>query len=426
MKVIQSPEKINPFGGINFVVNQLNKIGVGSLIDTELGPRVKSFGFQYSEIFYNHLSLFLTGGQCAEDINEHLRGHLQQVPGLNVCSADTLLRGIKEQATAVEELVSPSGVKHEFNINLKLNQLNIRMLKKTGQLNKKDGYTLDYDNQVIPTEKYDAKKTYKHCEGYQPGIASIGPLVVYVEGRNGNSQAKYNQQQTLARAFDLVGQHDITIERFRADSASYQKEVVDTVSKHSQWFYIRAMRSEAMEQRVSQIQEWKKVRLGAQEMEVASLDAYCAFGGPTPYRLVVSRIKRTDKQSDMFTGDAYTYRAILTNDKQWDAEKIVGFYNQRGSNERNFDMLNNDFGWSRLPCSFLNENTAFLILSAMYCNLYFYLIGYFSQRVTWLKESYRLKKFIFRFITVAAKWIKTSRQWKLKLYTTKDYSPVLT
>jgi len=105
-------------------------------------------------------------------------------------------------------------------------------------------------------------------------------------------------------------------------------------------------------------------------MEVAEIKEYSPFDGNKAYRLVVSRIKRRDKQTGLFTGDAYTYRAIITNDELWENKQIVSFYNQRGSAERTFDAMNNDFGWSKLPCSFLNENTAFMILTALYSNLY--------------------------------------------------------
>lgn len=64
-------------------------------------------------------------------------------------------------------------------------------------------------------------------------------------------------------------------------------------------------------------------------------------------------------------------------------------------------------------------------MSALYANFYRYLIGEYSNKIVWLKPNFRLKKFIFRFITVAAKWIKTGRRYVLKLYTTKDYSPLL-
>lgn len=428
MKITTSTEKITPFGGFNFCHQLLRDTGITHLIDSYLGNRVKLAGFNYSDIMMNHLAIYLNGGDCTEDIQEHLGHHLRKVRGLSVCSADTILRGIKELASPVEEDVSDSGVRHQFNINIRLNDLMVTALKKTGQLNARESYTLDYDNQVIATEKYDAAKTYKKCDGYQPGVATIGKHIVYIEGRNGNSQAKYKQDETLGRAFSLLEKHNIRIERFRADSASYQQKVVELVSEKCDYFYIRAMRSADMEQQISQIpaESWKKVRLGVQEMEVSEIQAYSPFDRKKPYRLIVSRIKRKDRQSDLFTGDAYTYRAILTNDHLWDAEQIVSFYNQRGSAERIFDAMNNDFGWSKLPCSFLNENTAFMIITALYANLYHFILSRFSEKLSWVEENFRLKKFIFRFITVAAKWIKTGRQYVLKLYTDKDYSPLLT
>lgn len=427
MKITTSEEKITPFGGFNFCIKLLKDARIPNLIDTHLGSRVKYAGFDYSEIFMNHLAIFLNGGDATEDINEHLRDHLKEVRSLSVCSADTILRGIRELATPTEEITSSTGVSHEFNVNIKLNELMIKLLRKTGQLNTGEDYTLDYDNQVIPTEKYDARKTYKKCEGYQPGVASIGKQIVYIEGRNGNSQAKYQQAETLTRCFSLLTGQGVDIKRFRADSASYQQKVVELVAEKVDYFYIRAMRCTDMEQQISGIpvEHWEKIRLGVQEMQVAQIENYRPFDGKRTYRLVVSRIKRKDGQTGLFTEGAYTYRAILTNDEKWDNSQIVSFYNQRGSAERTFDAMNNDFGWAKLPCSFLNENTAFMIMTAIYANLYQYLLSIISMKLSWVKENFRLKKFIFRFITVAAKWIKTSRRYVLKLYTSKDYSPLL-
>jgi hypothetical protein len=426
MKITQSEDKITPFGGFNFCYELFRKTGIPNLIDNHLGKRVKLIGFDYSDIFTNHMAIYLNGGDCTEDVNEHLRGHLKQVRGMAVCSADTILRSIRELATPIEEFTGPTGIKHSFNINTKLNELLLKSLLKTKQLSPKTGYTLDYDNQVIPTEKHDAEKTYKKCEGYQPGVATIGKHIVYIEGRNGNSQAKYKQAETLKRTFWSLGNENIRINRFRADSASYQQQVIETVGMNAQYFYIRAMRCANMDQQIGQIpaDQWQKVRLGVQEMEVAEIKEYRPFDGKTPYRLVVSRIKRKDRQTGLFTGGAYTYRAIITNDLRWDNKTVVSFYNQRGSAERTFDAMNNDFGWSKPPCSFLNENTAFMIMTAMYANFYQFMITTFSKKISWIGENFRLKKFIFRFITVAAKWIKTAGQYVLKLYTHKDYSPL--
>jgi hypothetical protein len=56
------------------------------------------------------------------------------IPGNEVHSADTLLRGIKELAVRNTTTVSESGKSYQFNIPDKLNNLNIKLLKLTGQL----------------------------------------------------------------------------------------------------------------------------------------------------------------------------------------------------------------------------------------------------------------------------------------------------
>jgi len=68
---------------------------------------------------------------------------------MHVCSVDTVLRGVKELAMDtlfVEN--SDTGVKHEFNLNIRLNDSLIKGLKQTGQLKTNKWYDLDYDNQV--------------------------------------------------------------------------------------------------------------------------------------------------------------------------------------------------------------------------------------------------------------------------------------
>lgn len=77
--------------------------------------------------------------------------------------------------------------------------------------------------------------------------------------------------------------------------------------------------------------DWKQVRLGLQKMDVADVGDHRPFGGHTSYRLVISRIKRDDAQTDMFSGQPYIYRAILTNDTDTPNEDIVGFTTNEGT-----------------------------------------------------------------------------------------------
>ena len=102
-------------------------------------------------------------------------------------------------------------------------------------------------------------------------------------------------------------------------------------------------------------------------------------------------------------------------------EDIITFYNECGASEKNFDIQNNDFGWSHLPFSFMAENMVFMMVTAMLKNFYLYLVRHISEKVKPLKKTSRLKAFILHFVSVPAKWVRTGRQNVLNLYTNKTY-----
>ena len=134
------------------------------------------------------------------------------------------------------------------------------------------------------------------------------------------------------------------------------------------------------------------------------------------YRLVIQRERRLDGEQDLWE-DEYTYRCILTNDYTSTSREIVEFYNLRGGKERIFDDMNNGFGWARLPKSFMAENTVFLLLTALMRNFYKFLMGRLDTKAFGLKKTNRIKAFVFKFISVPAKWIRTARHYELNIYT---------
>jgi hypothetical protein len=75
-----------------------------------------------------------------------------------------------------DTIVTSSNNEEEYlsNFNEKMNDLNIKSLLLTGQLEKGKKYDLDYDNQIIEHEKRDAGRTCKHTTGYFAGIGSTG------------------------------------------------------------------------------------------------------------------------------------------------------------------------------------------------------------------------------------------------------------
>ncbi len=425
MKVEKSNENINSFGGINFVIDEIRRSGVLELIDNQLGKRPKQSKYSYSDLFLNMWSVFFCGGDCAEDLNEHLKSSLKSVPHTKVADADTVLRVLKSLKTDKEEVKVDKGKTYAINKHDKLNDLNINILLSLKLLEKDVYYDFDYDNEVLPTEKYDTKKTYKMVDGYFPGMGTIGGIPVYFENRDGNMNVKTSQENVLERCFNKLKANNILINRSRMDAGSYTKKVVFVLEKYCKLFYIRANHCEHLTELLLTNPNWVKAEINDINYEVCSIEyqpfRYGKEEKPKTYRLVVMRRKKDSNQLDMFTKDNMEYRCILTNDWLSSEKEVIEYYNERGGEERTIDVLNNDFGWNRMPFSFMEENTVFLMVMMICKNIYTWLITKLSRVYSGLQKTYRLKKFIFRFVTVPAKWIRRGGKMILKIFSSRPY-----
>ena len=420
MKVTTSTEKVSAYGGLNFISEEFNNLKLSSLIEKHLGSRPSQAEFSYSDTIKNLWMLFLSGGDCAEDIQEHLKSDFLQIPGLKVCSPDTIGRVLKSLSEQKEVCISDSGIEHQFSNHKRLNALNLDMLLKTKALESNKSYDFDFDHQFIACKKYDSKKGYKMERGYFPGVASIGKYIVHFENRNGNSNVKYKQTTTLKNAYSLLKSKNITINRSRMDCGSFSKEIIDVISENSKLLYVRAQRCSELSQQIRAVKKWETVRIGLFDVEVCSVN-YKPFKGDKTYRYVVSRERNKTGQLDIEFQDNFIYRAILTNDTASTDKEVIEYYNQRGAAEKIFDEMNNDFGWKKLPFSLLEQNTVFMLIMIMCRNFYLHLTSTYSKKVSFVKTTDRLKKFIFRFVVVPFKWIRRSGQKILKLYTDKEY-----
>lgn len=386
-------------------------------IDSTLGLRCKSFGYQYSEIIRSLLCVYFCGGSCVEDVTTHLMPHLSLHPALRTCSADTILRAIRELSIENISYASDTGKTYDFNTADTLNVLLLNCLLATGQLKEGGEYDVDFDHQFLETEKYDAKPTYKKFLGYRPGVAVIGDMIVGIENSDGNTNVRFHQKDTLRRLFGRLGQKGLTINRFRADCGSCSEEIVDEVRRHCKTFYIRANRCGSLYDDMSALRGWKKEEINGIGVELNSILVEKWKG--KVYRLVVQRQRRMDGGLDLWEGE-YTYRCILTNDYTSTARDIVEFYNMRGGKERIFDDMAGGFGWGRLPKSFMAENTVFLLLTALIRNFYKHVMQRLDVKKFGLKTTSRVKTFVFKFISVPAKWVRTSRQYVLNVYTSNN------
>ena len=238
MKLVNSNDKINSFGGLNFISNEFDSLGLSKIITNHLGSRSNLATYQYSDIIKNLWLILFAGGDCAEDNQTNLKEELQSVISTKICSPDTLLRVQKSLSLSKDIYLSNNDIKNEFSENEKLNALNLSILTHTQQLKSTGDYTLDFDNQFIACNKYDSRKGYKMKKGYFPGIATIGKNIVYLQNRNGNSNVKFKQEETLSSVFKLLSEQAIKPKRCRMDCGSFTKEIIKVVEQNCQHFFI--------------------------------------------------------------------------------------------------------------------------------------------------------------------------------------------
>lgn len=423
MKILNS-SKINPFGGLNFVIEEFEKLGLSSILNQYLPHLPAQCKYNWKDIVYSFWSIYFCGGDSIEDISNNLKNKLDDNPVFNIPSPDRILDRFKELSLPQDVFTLPRGTSlHKFSLNPILAELILKIAHVN--LDSKQSHILDYDNTIIFNNKSDSVSTYKRQNGYCPGVGIIDKTIVFIENRNGNSAAKDLQYHTLFRMFKELSKEQIKIDAFRADAASYQTDVIELVQKHSKRFFIRACMSQVLAKEIANIKKWEELKFGneiAYRGEIIftpflnALKKKKKLNQARSYRLVITKIERKDRQINCFTKDAFLYSAIITNDYNLTKNEVVEFYNQRGAIEKEFDVLKNDFGWSNLPFSKLEQNTVFLYFSAICRNLYQYIITTFSQKYKGLNPKFRIKKFIFRFISIPCKWIKTSRELRLRVY----------
>ena len=423
---IHNSSAITPFGGLNFVIKEAIDLNINTLLSSSLPRLPQQCKYNWFDILMSYWSVFFCGGDCAEDLSINLKNGLNNNPYINIPSPDRVLERIKSLSDSTQICTANRGEKeHQFSLAEGLNRLNLRMLSLLPGFNKTNA-VLDYDNTLIFTEKADARMTYKKANGYFPGVGMIGKHVVYVENRNGNSSAHVMQHETIERMAALLREAGITIDVIRADSASYTYDIIKSMEKTAKRIFIKARMSEPLEKAIADIKEWKEIKLG-DEILFRGSTTFTPFirfargnqdktGSLNEYRLVVTKEARKDGQINLFTGEAFNYSPIMTNDFDRTDDEVVFFYNARGAQEKEFDELKNDFGWNKMPFSKMEQNTVFLLFMAMCKNLYAHMIVRFSEKIKSLSPHFRIKKFIFRFICIPAKWTVSGRTRHLRLY----------
>lgn len=425
-KIRHSSQNITPFGGLNFINSLLKQSKVHNLIDKALGLRNYRAKYAYSDIVLSLLKNSLCNGEFVSDL-KHLKEQIAENLKDSIPSHDTVEYAFQELKIPNKIVVTENNITHQINCNKNINDLLLGICVNLGLLKPdvKD-YVLDFDNVVLNNNKQDAKTSYKKTKAYHPCFANIGNKTVYFENRNGNTPAKYGQEQALENCFKNLNDHNISVQSFRGDAASYQKGVIAVLEENVEHFYIRNMTSASFRSICIEEKNWENVEINYENKEVASI-SYRPFQGEKAYRVVVTRSRIKGAEPNLFPEHAYTYYGIITNNMEMSNLEVIKFYNKRGNDsENNNKNLLNDFNIHRLPFMDLDTNTVYIGLMAICSNIFewikFILV---KNRVKGIEIQHRTKRVFMQYICACAKFVRHARQTVLVLFSSKKYHPLI-
>jgi hypothetical protein len=276
--------------------------------------------------------------------------------------------------------------------------------------------TLDIDSSVIESDKKDAKRAYNGVDGYNPLLAWIDELDVFMGGvfRDGNASPQSHIRSLLRYCRRRLPGVQF---RFRSDSAGYSLKTMEDCEHHGNEFAIRADLDTAVRASIEKIPQkaWQLVVRDNDSFLLAETVHAPGIGGSRAktrlpaFRLVV--VRRTG-QLDLFE-DPIKYFPIITNLPQsWSAEQVLDFYNGRGRMEKAIGEAKNGFALHWLPCGDLLANAAYFQTVLLAYNL----ARTFKRAA--LPEGWRqftIKSLRFRLLCHAGVIVRHARQLILRL-----------
>jgi len=398
-------EKLTARGGLALMAEFNHGIGLRELTDRYLPSPGSNRGFNPS-VFVDTLVLMLQGGgRSFEDLRElkYEEGLMKLIDINSIPDPDS-----------AGDWCRRMGNLHTGQLGLKglgevRDKLNHRMMKR----DKTEAYTLDADAMEIIGEKADAFYTYKGNKGYMPMIGFLYELnlCIYDEFREGNTAPAFGQRGFYQECKRRMPKGK-RIGYYRADSASYQAELINDLEADGVKWAITADLDHAVKTLIATIPDnkWKEPVEGC-GYEIAEA-VHTMEDTKKAFRLVIKRELR--KQENLFEMGRYFHHAVATNwdEEEKDANEVLQWHNQRGQAENFNKELKNGFGMERMPCGQTEANAVFFRIGVIAYNLF---IGFkrLSCPESWIKHT--IATFRWKMVQVAGRVVRHSKSIILKL-----------
>lgn len=362
-KLQRSDETLTAHGGLALLAEYNHGLGLRTLADQHLPSPRSPRGYTPSVFVETLVLLLQAGGRTLEDLRELEReaALLTLLDHTAPPDPDTVgdwLRRMGDPETAQAGLVGLGQVR---------DVLTARLLRRDGVTD----YTLDVDATLIEAEKRDAQWSYKGIKGYMPllGFLFETPICLVDEFRDGNVSPG-SGHLAFYRACQARMPQGKQIRAYRADSASYQAELINALEADGVCFSITADQDAAVKALLREFPEeaWTEPIPGC-GYEVAET-VHTMNKSTQAFRLIVKRERK--RQVDLFDREAYVHHVVASN---WPTElktayEVLLWHNQRGQAENFHKELKAGFGLERMPCGESHANAVFFRLGVLAYNLF--------------------------------------------------------
>lgn len=241
-----------------------------------------------------------------------------------------------------------------------------RFLKRALKYDEAKGYTLDIDATGIEAQKESAAMTYKGFTGYMPIVGTLAEngLVAGDEFREGNQSPGSRNLEFIKYCIQQMPRGK-RIKALRADSASYQADIINYCDKEEMEFAIGADLDEAVMRAIKSLPEgeWRPYHGG----HIAET-VHCMNRTKKAFRLIVVR---RPYQQELFGQESnkLRYKAIASNRNET-AEVVMDWYHKRGEcSENRIKELKIGFGMERMPCGQTVANAVFFRIGSVAYNI---------------------------------------------------------
>ena len=244
------------YAGVLPVRNLIERLDVASVLDANISVLKRHKPYFESDHILNFVYNFLTGGEVINDIER-----LQESEGiLRILGTER----IPDPTTAGDFLVRfTDGDIQAFQHSLdQIQDTAFSLLDRT----RKETATIEHDSsihEVYGQKKEGADYSYENTYSYQVQYVTLAETgdVLHQELREGNRYSSSGLSKILPGILDRVGKHFKDL-RYRADSASYDKAIVNPCDERGVKFYISADHTKPLMREVLSIDEneWKRFR----------------------------------------------------------------------------------------------------------------------------------------------------------------------